>query len=89
MGTVVNRVEIDKETHYWQTKVDMTLSNGVEWGCGFNVRDDGWKLWIYRDTDKGPRLVDYISFGTESERKPDRDSALEALTKWAHEHYED
>lgn len=88
MATVVHTVEIDRETVQYRTKVTMT-KDGTPWGCAFNVRDDGWKLWIYRDTEKGPQLVDSVSWGADSKRTPDKASALEKLTAWAHGRYED
>jgi hypothetical protein len=41
------------------------------------VCDDGWKIWL---KDRDTRAILYwISFGTESERKPNRDDALGAI----------
>lgn len=86
---VVHEVVLDRVT----VKYGLTVTGTAlrkEFVREFEVRDDGWKMWIYRlDTDRGPVLVDYVSFGTDSKRTPDRDSALEALTKWAKDYYED
>lgn len=78
-------VAIDRVTVWYGMTVTVTSGDKE-----FRVRDDGWKLWIYRtDPDRGDVVVDYVSFGSESERTPDRESALRELTMWAQKRYED
>lgn len=77
----VLKVEIDSvSVHY---HVIVSLTNRTK---EFRVRDDGWKLWI--QTTAGVS-VGGISFGTDSDRKPDQASALVHLTKWAEAKYGD
>lgn len=86
---VVHTVEITSAVSLHFT-VTVTMSrDGAESVRELNVRDDGWKLWMYReDPTMGPVLVDTVSWGASSERTPDRDTALESIAEWAHEHYE-
>lgn len=45
----------------------------------YRVRDDGWALFV-KTRDNRP--VGRVSFGTESKRVPEVDSAIEALKRW-------
>lgn len=87
MAVVVHAVNIDKPVVHYRATVEMTTGNGTPWSIGFDLRDGGYRLWIYRATEKGPKLVKYLPLAKD--RVPDEVSALEAFTKWAHEHYAD
>lgn len=67
-------VTIDATVVYYD--VTATSDKGVE---VYRVRDDGWALFV-KTRDNRP--VGRVSFGTDSKRTPDKDSALEALQRW-------
>lgn len=62
----------DRVTFY----VDIRLADGAG-ARTIKVYDDGWKIWL-RDTQTD-RLLYTISLGTESNRKPNRETALSEI----------
>lgn len=87
MSTVVDTVEIDKPVVHYRCVIKTTREGGVAWNIGLEVRDGGYRIWLYRATEKGPKLVTHIPCAPN--RKADMTSALEKVTRWAHEQYED
>lgn len=73
---IVHSVEIETVHVYYSVNVE--TSDGLD--REFHVRDDGWALFI-ESRPAGNR--ERISFGTESTRKADADTALVALKEWA------
>lgn len=67
-------VTIDATVVYY----DVTVHDGDK-ERSYRVRDDGWALFV-KTRDNRP--VGRVSFGTDSKRTPDKDSALEALESW-------
>lgn len=89
MATSVLRVEIEGiASLHFNVSVTM-LKDGTERIREFSVRDDGWKIWLYQENNGSQRLVEYVSFGTDSDRRPDKLTALAAVEEWAHDHYDD
>lgn len=56
--------------------IKATTSKGEKTYC---VRDDGWALYV---TTPDRISVGRVSFGTESKRTPDVESARQALERW-------
>lgn len=46
----------------------------------FDVKDDGWKIWIRKEDGS---YFDSVTFGVESVRMPNADTALIQLDRWA------
>jgi hypothetical protein len=67
-------VKLDKVEVYYRVTVETGKGLKV-----YRVRDDGWALFV--KTVNGAS-VGRVSFGTDSKRKPDADSALVALKSW-------
>lgn len=75
IGVEMANVEMEKVEVYYRVKVTTSRGNPKF----YRVRDDGWALFV--KTLNG-QSVGRVSFGTGSKRKPDADSALEALKTW-------
>jgi hypothetical protein len=50
----------------------------------FDVKDDGWKIWIRKEDGS---YFDSVTFGVESVRMPNADTALIQLDRWARERW--
>lgn len=45
----------------------------------YHIRDDGWKVWVYQWSESGTdTLIGVHSFGPDSDRRPDYQSAVSA-----------